>query len=73
MTERDEPLTLALIRASLDAIKAEAHDDEAAHVMEDELHQTVLMAIAVGRCEKPSEAAALALKSREIKFARWCA
>lgn len=50
------------------------HDDEAGHAAEDILHQDVLRAIAVAGLsgEFCAELAALALTTRDIKFARWC-
>lgn len=55
--------------AHIESINA---DDEAAHSEEDQLHQAVLQAIALGS-PYPQELAALALKTRDIEFARWCA
>ncbi len=55
------------------AIGEIARDDEAAHGEEDRLHQDVLRAIANGKCERPSECAALALGTLMIAFQRWCA
>lgn len=48
-------------------------DDEAAHSEEDKLHQRVLEAIANDQCAEPETCATIALKTRDIKFARWCA
>jgi hypothetical protein len=66
-------LTLEEIRRRIEEIRADAGDDEGQHGAEDALHQAVLQAIANGTCEKPREAARLALETREIDFARWCA
>lgn len=54
-------------------IKAISHDDEAAHGMEDALHQRVLRAIAREKCVDPVACAREALKTDKIKFERWCA
>ena len=54
-------------------IKMMAHDDEAAHSREDDLHQDVLRAIAEGRCDDQSACAEAALKTLDIDFSRWCA
>jgi hypothetical protein len=49
-------------------------DDEVAHCLEDELHQDVLRAIAIGDHEdEPSALAEAALKTKAIDFSRWCA
>jgi len=46
-------------------------NDEAAHSIEDALYIEVLLAIAAG-APNAKELAVAALKSREIKFSRWC-
>lgn len=56
--------------AKIDSCKG---DDEAAHSYEDDLHMDVLRAIADGEAESPVEMAALALTTKDIDFARWCA
>lgn len=61
------------IMRRLASIQASKRDSEVAHAKEDELLRDVLAAIALGMCDDPAECARLALKSREIKFARWCA
>jgi hypothetical protein len=66
-------LTLEHVLKMLEDVYASAGDNEAAHGLEDRMHQTVLRAIADGKCEEPREAARIALKSQEISFARWCA
>jgi hypothetical protein len=48
-------------------------DDEAAHVLEDELRAWVLKAIASGRCDDPKGCCEEALRTETFKFARWCA
>lgn len=66
-------MTVEEIKASVAAIRDMASDDEAAHAHEDQLHQTVLQAIADGTCPDPQACAAEALKTNEIRFERWCA
>jgi plasmid stability protein len=65
-------MTIAQINKRLQKIKNVASDDEHAHSLEDELWHDVLKAIADG-CAYPQAMAAAALKSRDIKFSRWCA
>lgn len=65
-------MTIAEVRAGVQRIAAIADDSEAAHADADTLHIEVLQAIAEG-AEKPAELAAAALKTLDIKFARWCA
>lgn len=50
-------------------------DDEAAHRVESRLHVDVLRAISLGALVdiSPEEAAAMALSTLTIDFARWCA
>lgn len=47
-------------------------DDEKAHAAEDQLWEDTLFAIAMG-AENPVKLAKEALKTRQIKFSRWCA
>ena len=61
------------IEARIAAIYAVQSDDEEAHIMEDELWEDVLRAIANNEVDSPSTAAYLALTTKNIKFARWCA
>lgn len=55
------------------AIKEAVHDSEAAHSMEDDLHQKVLRAIARGTAVDPAACAAAALTTLDLDFPRWCA
>lgn len=48
-------------------------DEERCHSMEDELRSDVLFAIADGVVEDPEAVASAALRTDDIKFARWCA
>ena len=59
------------VRASVEAIKAVARDDEIAHSNEDSLWADVLEAIADGTAEDPREMARIALTTVDIDFARW--
>ena len=68
ITVGDVRKVVATVRA-----QAEAGDNEAAHAIEDGLHQSVLRAIAEGRCADPAACAAAALETRRIEFARWYA
>lgn len=65
-------MTVQDIADKIAEIKAEANDDESAHCDEDDLHLAVLKAIADG-APNPAELAAEAIKTREIRFWRWCA
>lgn len=64
MTARDVEERLAEIRRL-------AHDDEIAHIREDDLFYDVLTAIAAGDVKDVRAVAALALTSSEIEFARY--
>lgn len=66
-------MTVDEIKAQVARIRARAGDDEMAHMAEDELHQSVLHAIASGECDDAKASAAAALETLEIEFARWCA
>jgi len=52
-------------------------DDESAHAAEDDLRtkalEAILEAVAEGRTNDAAELAAVALRSGNISFARWCA
>ena len=70
--------TVAEVQAALDRIRALEDgpfgwDDESAHASEDALHEAVLQSIADGTAEDPAAMAALALKTTELQFSRWCA
>lgn len=60
------------IKDEVEAIRADASDDERAHGNEDVLHQRVLRAIADGADNAP-ELAREALRTLDIDFSRWCA
>lgn len=65
-------MTVTTIRQALRHIKAQANDDERAHSLEDDLHVAVLTAIA-GGVGDPRALAREALKTKDIKFSRYCA
>lgn len=60
------------VRNRVTTINNLRHDDEAAHSEEDDLYKDVLQLIALGAVE-PAALAREALKTKTIKFARWCA
>lgn len=65
-------ITVEECRARVEAIRAAAEDDEAAHGMEDDLHFDVLKAIAAG-ASNGKALATEAIKTAQIEFARWTA
>lgn len=56
------------VLTDIDAIKS---DDGDAHQMADGLHQSLLLAIAEGRCLDPVECCKLAMETDLIPFTRW--
>jgi hypothetical protein len=54
-------------------VYASVGDYEAAHSLEDKLHQKVLEAIANGRCDDPQACASIALRTQGFDFPRYCA
>ncbi len=65
-------MTIQEARERLAEIEAIKGDDEAAHGAEDDFRHAVLEAIASGS-DDAQELAAIALKTSDIDFARWCA
>ena len=66
--------TVAEARYYVDLIGSIAdYDEETAHSCEDKLHQAVLRAICNGEAETPATLCAVAIKTLDILFARWCA
>jgi hypothetical protein len=61
------------IRERVARIEGMKGDDEAAHTEEDDLWSDVLTAIASGACHSPGACAAEAIKTKAIRFSRWCA
>ena len=68
-----EPITLWVER-NIEKLKwhVSKGDDEAAHSLEDDIHQRVLAYIAANEGDH-RELAASALSTRDIDFGRWCA
>jgi hypothetical protein len=66
-------MTTAEILRRVQIINEMSSDDEAAHILEDKLHQDVLRAIVNGEAESPvAEMAAAALKTQVLTFKRRC-
>ena len=68
-----EPVTVEWVRERVAKIAAEWDDNEVAHEDEDNLHVTVLRAIADGTCADSAVCAREALKTLNIPFVRWFA
>ncbi len=66
-------MTVAGIQKVVAAIAKASNDEETAHAMEDALWESVLEHIALVSDGRSGDLAAEALKTREIKFPRWCA
>lgn len=71
-------MTLDEVKAKVDDIRkkivnADYLDNEKIHIAEDSLHQSVLRAIAQGKCEDPKGCAKEALKTRRFDYTRWYA
>jgi hypothetical protein len=62
-------MNLDEVEAAVQHIEAIKDDDEMAHSAEDDLYEQVLRHHAALGCPL----AAAALKTRKIRFARWCA
>lgn len=70
----DEDMTIEEVHAKLAEIKAVMKDPEKAHMKEEALYISVLVAIAEQRHgEQPEALAAEALVARGFPFPRWCA
>ena len=65
-------VTIETIKGYLADIEKLKYDPEAAHSLEDDVREAVLMHIANG-AENPKELAQEVLKSWDIDFPRWCA
>jgi hypothetical protein len=65
-------MTLEEIEQRIRHIKDADGDDEAQHILEDDLYKDVLRAIACGAANAPKLAAAV-LKADDLEFSRWCA
>ncbi len=66
-------MTINECKNLLKEIKKHQDDDEKAHGMEDDFYSRVLSSIAAETAEDPVEMANIALKTKELKFSRWCA
>lgn len=67
----NDEITVESIRQRIQHIERIQNDDEAAHVLEDELYLSVLTAIAEGKCDNPMQFAQEAIKCCEIDMQRW--
>lgn len=65
-------ITLEEVLGRVEWIRQNADDDETAHIAEDSLHLEVLEAIAAG-ASNSADLAREALRTADIRFARWCA
>lgn len=65
-------MTVKEAQRRLEAVREVVGDDEKAHSREDELHRDVLQHIALGG-RNGAALARIALQTRELDFARWCA
>ena len=70
-----EPIHVIQAVESIRKIAIDDLDDECAHSMEDRLHQRVLQALVNDETSGQTlrELAYLALESKKLDFARWCA
>lgn len=71
--QKRKPVILAVeeVRRRVELLRETAGDSEVAHAIEDEIHVTVLRAVAAGGTNSV-ELALEALKTLEIQFNRWC-
>ena len=67
-----DELTVYAVESVVRTISRMSKDAEAAHGLEDTLHQDVLKAIAEGRTPDARALAKAALKSQDISFGRFC-
>ena len=49
------------------------HDHEAAHLLEDEMREKFIHAVADDQCENIRDCAELVMRSSGLNFNRWCA
>lgn len=66
-------MTIEEIRNKVQEIYMVSADDEAAHGHEDDLYHEFVKHIAETGNKKQREMATEILKTKDIKFARWCA
>lgn len=75
MTLYPARLTVEQVEVAVTGLVELVGDDEAAHGEEDTIHAAVLEAIAIGQLQgvDAQRAALIALSTRDLNFARWCA
>lgn len=61
------------VKQKVETIRASSDDAESAHSMEDELYENILTAIRDGTIVDAVKCCEEALKTKELKFPRWCA
>lgn len=61
------------VLSRVEAIRDKAHDDEAAHGMEDDLMRDFIGHVAESNLGELSEMAVEVLRTGSIEFSRWCA
>ena len=68
-------ITVEYVKARVEVIKTTIDDPEAAHELEDSLHEEVLEGIADGSvwAEDAADVASAALETKDLEFSRWCA
>lgn len=64
---------IKLLIGKFHVVATSEHDFELAHILEDEIHEKVLQAIADEICEDDIEAAKLALSTKNVKYQRYYA
>lgn len=64
-------MTLDELKDRVGRVKACSRDPEAAHILEDELRNDLLQAIAEGRVSDPAAAAQIALETNGFSSPRW--
>jgi hypothetical protein len=65
-------MTVEQVKERVEEIDACSSDYEGAHILEDDLYEKVLQAVAAG-AENARELASEALKAKAIEFSRWYA
>jgi DNA-binding FadR family transcriptional regulator len=66
-------MTIKEVQERVSEISNASGDDERAHSMEDDLYQDLLEAIESGEAEAPQAMCQIALTTKAMDFARWCA
>lgn len=65
-------MTVEEVKKRVEQIDVCSSNYEGAHILEDDLYEKVLQAVAAG-AENARELATEALKTKTIEFSRWCA